>query len=269
MISPTSHPGATAPICFIGDCHVGALRAAAASNPDGQIPREMVFAAAGADGLFETEVVDGFLRPLPGADKVRGHLELTTGGLEAVNLCNRQLIVLHGLRAPVSAIQLLFLRHRPFDLKSASHDDKGALVSEPLVESMLQGVWEKSLLKKVAEMVRGATGGAIAFVPTPLRAQPVDNSADDQQVADILYRYYLRSLRKVLDPLDIKLVPQPEQTRAPGLFTKREYASGGALLKADPTASRSEGDGVHMNSAFGLAVLEALRQEYAEVFSPH
>lgn len=239
-------------ICAIGNSHLAAMilgwKAINGEFPD----IEISFFAAGRSLLRSLAVSQGKL--IPASNALRRAFAATKSGpriggrYDAYLLCG----LLFGL---ASAIQPL----RNFRADSHARDDR-IPISDRCFEEAIRGLLRDTLALETVGKLRQITHAPIVLVREPLPAlggegvlslNRIEANDDDGLVS----RQFDDACLAVADEAKIRLVHQPEATKASPLRTSPEYARGSVILSGDLDAAHQEGESRHMNAQYGSVML--------------
>lgn len=239
-------------ICAIGNSHLAALmlgwKAIADEFPDVEIS----FFAAGRSLLRDLAVSQGKL--IPASNALRRAFAATNsrprigGRYDAYLLCG----LLFGL---ASALQPL----RSFRADSHARDDR-IPISDRCFEQALRGLLRETLALEIVAKLRQITRAPIVLVREPLPAlggegvlslSRIEANRDDGTVA----RQFDDASLAVADEANVRLVSQPEATKATPLRTNPDYARGSVILSGTLDAAHHEGESRHMNERYGSVML--------------
>lgn len=122
-----------------------------------------------------------------------------------------------------------------------------------VAQSLLRTMLEDAELWYLVRLLRQVTDRPIFCAHQPLRAESPPpgpfHTYDDIQVI----------LSALTSEMDVKLLPQPPETRVHDLFTRPDLATGSKRLKTGALHPGEDLD--HMNSAYGAIYLQHVRRE--------
>ena len=159
---------------------------------------------------------------------------MTSGGSTTIDPTKHDVFVLHGLLFRVPQLDRRW--------------------SNAVRRSVCKDAFEASASYRLLQMLRPLTDKPIILSPVPLRSR---RRRQDLAADFIPYDATCELMATMIESAGIQFMGQPPQTVAPGTWLTGEiFAKGAKAL--DSNRQIEEKDDVHMNDAFGLALLKGL-----------
>lgn len=239
-------------VCAIGNSHLAAIMLGWKKIVDEFPGVQMSFFAAGRSRIRDLAVSDRTL--VPTSNALRRALAATNsqpnigGDYDAYLVCG----LLFGL---ARALQPL----RKYRAASQARDDRIPL-SDDCFEKCLRGLLRDTLAMATVGKVRQIASAPIILIPEPLPAlggegvlslDRIEANGDDATVA----RQFDEACLEVAHEANVRLVRQPDATKASPLRTHPDYSRGSRKLGGDLNATYDEGESRHMNEWYGSVML--------------
>lgn len=230
-------------VCLIGDSHLAALhlgwKTLAAEFPN----VEATFLASPSKSMQHLAVADGTL--VPGSEELAHHFA-RTAHVPAID-GTYDLYVVYCLQCSVR--HCIGVR-KAFRERKTTGNLEGAVPD--LIGATVGG--------RTLRLMREITNKPTVLMPGPMIAErlcadmwaELRRSGDDARLA----AFFHRSCREFAESAGAQFLPQPAETLASPLHTRDEYAAGQARFSK--SGKTFEGDGVHMNPAYGAAIMRQL-----------
>lgn len=252
----------TARLALIGDSHLAALRAAAETAPPGL---DLTFLAA-PNNLMEDVRLDGpVLTPTTDATTAAFR---RFGGVDRLDLSGFDAVVLVGLQLNVFWAAALYGAHRFRGQKGwRQHDPKRPLISRPCAAETLTARLMSARALRLAGQMRAALPCPVVLVPEPRpglailapgQRFPAFRRAQANGDGALLSELY----ETAAAALPHRVLPQPADTTADGIFTAPDWSQGAPQLKGERHGHYAEGDFLHANHRYGARVLDQIAQAF-------
>lgn len=248
-------------LCIIGNSHLAAVKlgwALIASEHPGIQP---TFFGSPRATLRELHWHGPVLAARTGP--VRRSLRLTSGGQDEIDLRQFDAVLLCGLSFGLRQAARLYLHHRHTGL--AERGEALHLVSRACFQTALLGLMEQTVALRVGRLVHEGSALPLLLMPTPMPSedllhsqmedvirwwQPVLQAGDEAA----LLAEHERACAALLPPFT-RILPQPADTLASPMTTRRSFQQGGVQLNGGQQEQPPEGDATHMNAAYGAVAL--------------
>lgn len=222
-------------IAVISNVHLAAARQGWDEICDQYPDHRLTFFGAPRDFMKDLVLKGGML--VPGTDRLRAKLRLSSGGLEAIRLDAYDEFILYGLQFGHRSVVQLYRTHRPisFEWREALPDlapmrrgpDRVTSIAEHLFDRAIRAGLAHSIAMRLIAQIRTVTDRPVHLIPAPGFAEAALETGDWDGVlgAGDLDRLAARyaDLAKAACPDDVTLVEHPEELRAFGLFTARDW----------------------------------------------
>lgn len=130
---------------------------------------------------------------------------------------------------------------------------QGKICSQAVLQRVLQAKIAKAELWHLVRQLRQITARPIYCTYHPLQARA------PRKGVFFAYKDVQAMIGSLTQDLDVRLLPQPPETRVQDLFAAPEFTNGSLRLRSGKT--HPDNDLSHMNSAYGALCLTRLREE--------
>lgn len=226
----------TRKIAVIGNVHIAAAKDGWDRISDRHPDHRLTFFGAPRDFMKDLVLRDGML--VPGTDRLRAKLRLSSGGLEAIRLDAYDEVVLYGLQFGPRQVVQLYRTHRPvsFEWRDPLPDlapmrrapDRVTSIAEHLFDRAVRAGLGQSIAMGLIGQIRTVSDRPVSLIPAPGFAEAALDSGDWDGVlgAGDLERLAARFARlsRSVCPEGVALIEHPAEMRAFGIFTARDWS---------------------------------------------
>jgi hypothetical protein len=132
--------------------------------------------------------------------------------------------------------------------------------SEAVLSATCRGLITSSLAWTMIERLRQLTDAPIHCIAAPIKALTPDRFEETYPFPVLSYADLAHRSAAVLDERAVRLVLQPDSTRAHDWRTRAELARGSTRLIQG--TAHPEGDNTHMNATYGADMIRALLAQF-------
>ncbi len=226
-------------ICVLGNSHLAAVKLGWDQRPAAHDAARMDFFGTPGDGLADVAIEAG--RLVAQTPKVQAAFAMTSGGMEAVTLADYDAFVIVALRySMASLVRTIYARYRSEEHNNLDGDV--TMVSDATFLATARRKLERSRAVELANQLRGVVSAPILIVPQLLVSEAILQATDDALDAplwqaavragdDVALDETLTRITAALGDDRVGFLPQPAQTRAGHIFTRREFGVGSVRLR--------------------------------------